>query len=333
MKKKLTYQELENQIAELKKQNEILKLSENLEQISDAKYRKMIGNIGDVIVVIDSEGLNKYKSPNIEKHFGWKPEDVIGKSALEKVHSEDLELAQKFIGTIISNPNVVKTAEVRYKCKDGSYKWIEFTCCNLLNDPDINGLLGNYHDITDRKQVEKDLQDSETLYKSLFENLNSPLSLYKVILSEKGEPYDYRFLAVNPAYEKTVGIKASDLIGKTLLDVFPSTENSWLQTIKKVCLTGVSTTVENYAKAVDLYVELTVYIPQKGQVAFICPDITERKLSEEALKNSEERLKILFESAPDAYYLSSITGTFIDGNKAAEDLLGYKKEELVGKIF
>jgi len=61
-------------------------------------------------------------------------------------------------------------------------------------------------------------------------------------------------------------------------------------------------------------------------------DLTERKQAEE-LKDSEERLKILFDYAPDAYYISDIKGKFIDGNKAAERLLGYKKEELIGKSF
>ena len=62
-------------------------------------------------------------------------------------------------------------------------------------------------------------------------------------------------------------------------------------------------------------------------------DITERKRLEETLKASEERLKLLFEFAPDAYYLSDNKGTFIDGNKAAEEMTGYKREELIGKNF
>jgi PAS domain S-box-containing protein len=62
-------------------------------------------------------------------------------------------------------------------------------------------------------------------------------------------------------------------------------------------------------------------------------DITERKRAEKELKDSEEYLKILFDYAPDAYYISDLKGKFIDGNKAAEKLMGYKKEELIGKSF
>ncbi|MCJ7738821.1 MAG: PAS domain S-box protein, partial [Anaerolineae bacterium] len=62
-------------------------------------------------------------------------------------------------------------------------------------------------------------------------------------------------------------------------------------------------------------------------------EVRARILAEEMIGDSEERLKILFESAPDGYYLSDLKGTFIDGNKAAEELLGYKKEELIGRSF
>jgi len=65
----------------------------------------------------------------------------------------------------------------------------------------------------------------------------------------------------------------------------------------------------------------------------IAHNITERKRAEEELKQSEEWLKILFEYAPDAYYLSDLKGTFIDGNRAAEKAVGYQREELIGKNF
>ena len=62
-------------------------------------------------------------------------------------------------------------------------------------------------------------------------------------------------------------------------------------------------------------------------------ELAQRNRAEEELRASEERLKILFESAPDAYYLNDLNGNFVDGNKAAEEVTGYEREELVGKNF
>ena len=87
---------------------------------------------------------------------------------------------------------------------------------------------------------------------------------------------------------------------------------------------------ENKTK-VELLKELEILREEREKRAF--KDITERKRAEKELKDSEEYLKILFDYAPDAYYISDLKGKFIDGNKAAERLMGYKKEELIGKSF
>ncbi|EKD81151.1 MAG: PAS/PAC sensor hybrid histidine kinase [uncultured bacterium] len=122
----------------------------------EAKQRKMLENIGDVIVIIDENGINRFKSPNVEKYFGWKPEDVVGVGALDNVHPDDLAMAKNFIADLMKVPGGKGTAECRYLCKDGIYKWIEFTGMNLLHDPDICGILGNYSEITQRKVAEQD---------------------------------------------------------------------------------------------------------------------------------------------------------------------------------
>ena len=117
----------------------------------------MVSNIGDVIVIFDKNSINQYKSPNIEPLFGWKPEDLIGKNAFDVVHPDDVERIKKFIDDLVLEPNASGTTELRYKRKDGKYVWIEITVVNLLHDRDINGIMGNYHDISDRKNAEQEL--------------------------------------------------------------------------------------------------------------------------------------------------------------------------------
>jgi len=148
-------------ITERKRAEEVLReskqrdIQEKALRESELLHSKMISNIGDVIVIIDPNGINRYKSANIEKRFGWKPEEVIGLSAFANVHPDDLAKGQDFIGGLALTPGASGTTEVRYRCKDGSYKWIEVTVVNLLHDSLINGFLGNYHDITERKRAEE----------------------------------------------------------------------------------------------------------------------------------------------------------------------------------
>jgi PAS domain S-box-containing protein len=132
------------------------KQAEEAVRKQEALHRKMLANIGDVIVIIDRDGINRYKSPNIEKWFGWKPEEVVGALTWENVHPDDLAPARLFFAGILQKPGEMGTIECRYRCKDGTYKWIEFTGTNLLDDPDIQGVLGNYKDITERKNAEAD---------------------------------------------------------------------------------------------------------------------------------------------------------------------------------
>ncbi len=124
---------------------------------STIRQEKMIANIGDVIVIIDQHEINRYQSPNIENWFGWKPEEVVGFALLDNVHGDDRDAAAKFLNTLFSEPDTTGKMELRYHCKDNSYKWIEFTGINLLSDPDISGIIGNYRDITERKKIEKEL--------------------------------------------------------------------------------------------------------------------------------------------------------------------------------
>ena len=130
------------------------KLVEEALRKTEAIQSKMVANIGDVLVIIDQNGINQYKSPNVTTLFGWQPEELVGNSVWDNVHPDDRDSAQKFLANIAKASDAGGTTELRYKRKDALYVWIEVTVLNLLSDPDIQGFLGNYHDITERKQAE-----------------------------------------------------------------------------------------------------------------------------------------------------------------------------------
>ena len=136
---------------------------------NDLKQKTMIANITDVVAIHDIDGTVMYKSPNVEKWFGWKPADLVGTSSLQTVHPDDRERVMEGIQACLAEANSVKTLEYRFMCKDGTWKPVEFTATNLAHDPVINGVLVNYHDISERKHAEESLGHVVRLYALLSE--------------------------------------------------------------------------------------------------------------------------------------------------------------------
>ncbi len=148
------YHGFNNMMGQIQKKSRERDLAQQELETNEAKQKAMLENISDVIAIIDKDGIIRYKSNNIEKWFGWKPKELIGRSTWELLHPDSLEYANNIFNELIKVENVFKTMEVKYKCKNGEYKWVKSTAVNRINDPNIKGVLMNYHDISERKKTE-----------------------------------------------------------------------------------------------------------------------------------------------------------------------------------
>ena len=132
------------------------------------------------------------------------------------------------------------------------------------------------------------------------------------------------------------GSKKSDIIGKNIKEIIPGVEKTGrYEKYKRVMKTGEPLTIEEFKidpKYGDRYLSIKVFKISDG-IGIISSDITERKQIEQALQDSQQRLKAVIDNAPDVIFTYDINGRFISGNKRAEDLMGYSQEELLGKTF
>jgi two-component system, cell cycle sensor histidine kinase and response regulator CckA len=143
-----------------------------------------------------------------------------------------------------------------------------------------------------RHALDRKLKESEEKYRLLFHSHIAAFALHEIICDAKGVPVDYRFLEVNPAFEKLTGLKAEEITGRCVLEVLPDTGTFWIDRYGAVTLTGIPAHFEHYSEALDKHFEVTAYQTEPGRFATSFIDITSRKRAEEDLKRVNERLSL-----------------------------------------
>lgn len=128
------------------------------------------------------------------------------------------------------------------------------------------------------------VQENETNYRLMFENVAQGFASHKIILDENSLPVDYVYLSANPSFEKLTGMKASYIIGKTVKEVLPQTEKYWIDLYGNVALTGEAVQFENYSVELGKYFEVWAFSPRIGEFATVFTDITKRKRDEQIQK-------------------------------------------------
>jgi PAS domain S-box-containing protein len=140
-----------------------------------------------------------------------------------------------------------------------------------------NGAIGAFTDITKLKRAEMTVKENEERYRTLFDGMTEGFALHQIICDGSGNPCDYRFLEINPAFEKLTGLKRKDVEGRRLSEVLPDDDPKWVRMYGEVAMTGKSVHFENYSPALKKYYEVFAYSPAPGQFAVLFIDITERK--------------------------------------------------------
>ncbi len=262
-------------------QNKIIELTEVQNDVENLLLSSRIG-----ILILDEDlGIRRY-SPQAGEAFHLVDSDV-GRPLKHITHRllefDPLEAASQ----------VQKTGQPREKdvrTEDG--RWLLIRMLPYQVGPKVfSGVVITLIDITPVKRVEDALQQSELQYQNLFNSMVTGFALHEIILDGRGRPCDYRFLAVNPAFEELTGLKSADIIGRRILEIAPETEKEWIEIYGRVAETGEAAHFEKHSRVLGRYYDVVAYRPARGQFACTFVDVTQRRMAQQALLERETDLQ------------------------------------------
>ena len=171
-------------------------------------------------------------------------------------------------------------------------------------------------------------------HQMLIEHLLDAYAYYQLVTDSKGKPLDYVFLDVNSAFEEMTGLKKEEVVGKKLTEIHPGKNDGfdWINAFGQVALKGESVNFQQYFEPTDCWYDVIAYSDSPGYFAVLFRDITERKQAEEALRENEQRYRLLVDHAGEAIVVVQ-DGIVKYANPATFRTFGYSEEKLGSKPF
>jgi len=294
---------------------------------TEENFRSMVENLNDVVYEISNDGTIIYVSPSIKKFFGYSPDELIGKNFFRYMHEEDKPIILKKLAEL-ENRNY-EFLEYRYYTKNGQTRWVRSSTNPVFEDGKQIGGRGILIDVTERKESEIRIRESESLYRTLINSADAAI----LLLDREG-----RYQYINTIGAERLGMKAEQVIGKKVHELFPP------EVADNIMLNVVFVFTENTGRVVEEEIILegqkrwyrTSTQPLRNEsgtptaALLFATDITSRKNAELLVSQSEQKYRALFEYSPDGYLIFQ-DGVFVECNKASERLVGGSRVDIIGK--
>lgn len=166
-----------------------------------------------------------------------------------------------------------------------------------------------FHDVTRGRLTRKALGESERQYRTLIDSIDQGYCVVEMLFDENGTPVDFRFLEINEAFEAQTGL--SDAVGRKVRDLTPQLDPFWLQTYARVARTGEPASVEHFSRALGRWFDVYAFRPDPAptnRVALLFRDVSARRRIDDALRESEERFRVLVEAMAQAVWEADADG-------------------------
>ena len=296
---------------------------------AEDRFRRAVQDAGAGYFQIDADGYFQWVNDAWLRMHGYaEAAEVAGLHFSVTQVDGDLEKAREVVRKVLAG-DAVTSGEFTRKRQDGSVGYHTFSAHPVKDGDRIVGLEGFLIDTTAFHRLEE-------RYQMLFSQMLDGFALHEMIFDAEGKPADYRFLAVNRAFEEMTGLSAGDIIGRTVLEVLPGTEAHWIENYGKVALTGEPLRFESSHAGLNKHFDVRAFRPQEGQFACIFRDVTDLKarvaeieaLAEKTRKTADD-YRAIFEGAIEGVYRTSLQGRILAANPALAKMLGYDSEQEV----
>jgi PAS domain S-box-containing protein len=277
----------------------------------ERRFRKLIENSNDGISLFDKNRSVFYRSRSAQRINGWTDVEISGKKMTSLIHPDDVAGVEKLFDTIHAKPDSPIVATYRTLHKQGHYIWIESLLTNRLNDPDINAIVCNFRDVSERIMAEEQVKDKNKQIENIFDSITDGF----IALD-----YNFRYTYANRQIGEMLGCDPASLIGAYIWDKYPDAVGSvTYNAFQKAMHTQQYICNEDYYAPLSLWQENHIYPSADGLSVFI-RDITERKLAEGSLVQSESNLRSIFENTDLAIVLFDMQANILSFNNNASIL-------------
>jgi PAS domain S-box-containing protein len=297
----------------------------------DERFRRIIENATDFVMVCDQSGALTYVGPSSPAMLGYAPEEMLGTRPADLLHPDDVAPTMRDLAWIVEHPGESFTSTFRIRHKDGSYRAIENRGRTYSPTGPEEGIIAFGRDVTDRKAAEEALERSNARWRAMIENAHDIVT----ILDPEG-----RMGYQSPALTRVTGFRPEELEGASAFDyMHPDDAPAVGAEFQRVLSAPGSVGHAEYRfrhkdgswRLLEAFGRtLAPASAEQGLVANI-RDITERRAAERAVQESEEHFRRLIENTSDLVTFADADGTVRYHSPSLTALLGYPPGSHVGR--
>lgn len=304
------------------------KMTEHALERSEEHFRSLVEGAADVIAVVSLDGVVQYVSPSITPVSGWRQEEVVGARMFDFVHPDDRPLLTEKFRQGIAGTKEHTSSEYRARAKDGTWRVIQSTGRMM---PDRSAYVIHSRDITERKLAEQAVRESEERFRTLAEFTPAAMMIVQ----------DSRTLYANSASEMMLEYTRDELMSMSFLEVVHPDFRERVRGYVLARQRGEAAPPQYEAKIItrsgkERWVSSSAAVIEhesRPAVLGIAFDITDRKLAEDALRESEERFRQFAENIEDVVWIADAgKSAILYVNPAFEKVWGRPHQEIYSNL-